>query len=132
MDVVSFFFVGSRAGLCGENCQTLRPVFRVRAGAGRKPEAQLHTLKGQRIVGGRSVRGRAVRRALGCGSRKGSLPAPPLRLLVFGAEHARCHRLKLLKHADKLRVAGVADLKRDLLDIPRAVVDQLFARAIRT
>ena len=67
-----------------------------------------------------------------CGSRKGTLPAPPLRLLVFSAEHARRHRLKLLKHADKLRVAGVADLKRDLLDIPRAVVDQLFARAIRT
>ena len=68
VDVVSFFFVGSRAGLGGEDCQTLRPVFRVRAGAGRKPEAQLHTLKGQRIVGGRSVRGRAVRRGLGCGS----------------------------------------------------------------
>ena len=132
MDDVGFFFVGSRAGLCGENCQTLRPVFRVCAGAGRNPEAQLHAPRGQRIVGGRGVRGRAVCRALGCGSRKGSLPAPLLRLLVFGAEHARRHRLKLLKHADKLRVAGVADLKRDLLDIPRAVVDQLFARAIRT
>lgn len=74
MDIVSFFFVGSRAGLGGEDCQTLRPVFRVRAGAGRESEAQLHALKGQRIVGGRSVRGRAVRRALGCGSfRSGGL-----------------------------------------------------------
>ena len=71
MDVVGFFFVGSRAGLGGENCQTLRPVFRVCAGVGRESEAQLHTLKGQRIVGGRSVRGRAVRRALGCGSFRG-------------------------------------------------------------
>ena len=74
VDVVGFFFVGSRAGLGGEDCQTLRPVFCVRAGAGRKPEAQLHALKGQRIVGGRSVRGRAVRRGLGCGSfRSGGL-----------------------------------------------------------
>ena len=50
---------------------------------------------------------------------------------IFSAEHARCHRLELLKDANKLRVTGIADLQRDFLDILRAAADQ-FLCAIRT